>query len=413
MKVGKQPVDRAKAMPGMNEEAGRAVRRTQWRSIPCARLEHSHHRGADRDDAAAIAPSLLDRPSGCRGKRVALLVHGVVLDAGAADRREGGEADVEAQGCPPDARAAQTVHDGGREMQSRRRGGGGVRIPGRVRRLVALGVAQVGADVGGQRCDAGVFDRGIRIGSVEGHRASSAVLRRDRDDGGAEVTPDADDRAWRGKACRAREALIVAACLARQHEQLDVASRAVDAIKPRPPDPRVVDDQEIARTEQLGQVAKLEVLEAALREDVEQPGCVAFRKGLLGDPLHRERVVEVGGPQRSKSAVCASAAPGAPAGTGSPRCWYAAAVASRPRSVRASSPRRMRKGSTMSSMVSGSSCTLTAMVWTPTAWPPSVPQSTPSTRRSSSSSPMESMPSTSRAAAATPTSMRPAARTCA
>src|SRR5580692_11304473 len=126
------------------------------------------------------------------------------------------------------------------------------------------------------------------------------------------------------------------------------------------PDARLVDDEEITGPQEPGQLAEGAILEPALGREDKQSRCVAFCQRLLRDPLRGERVVEVGGPQRSKSAVCASAAPGAPAGTDRPRCWYAAAVASRQRSVRASRPRRIRKGSTTSSIVSGSSWTLTA-----------------------------------------------------
>src|SRR3984893_5460109 len=127
-------------MPGVDEKVGGAPRRPQWCYIQCARLEYAHDRGADRDDAPAIASRLLDRPSGCRWKRVPLLVHRMILDTVAADRSEGGEADVETQRCPPDARATQTLDHRGGEMQPRCRGGRGIRVPVGVHRLVALGV---------------------------------------------------------------------------------------------------------------------------------------------------------------------------------------------------------------------------------------------------------------------------------
>ena len=103
--------------------------------------------------------------------------------------------------------------------------------------------------------------------------------------------------------------------------KLDLAPGRVDAVEPRAPDPRLVDDQEVARAQQPGQLEERPVLEPPSGAQVQQARRVALGEGLLRDPLRRERVVEVGGPQRSKSAVCASAAPGAPAGTERPRCW--------------------------------------------------------------------------------------------
>ena len=93
---------------------------------------------------------------------------------------------------------------------------------------------------------------------------------------------------------------------------------------------------------------------------------------------------------RPAVAVRRTGAPGCPRGGTSPRCSQAAAVATRPRGVRASSPSRTRNGSATSSTVSRSSPTATASVLSPTGPPPKRRHSTSSTARSSRSSPERS-----------------------
>ena len=105
-----------------------------------------------------------------------------------------------------------------------------------------------------------------------------------------------------------------------EHEELDLAPVSIDPAKARISYARLVGDQQVARPQQSRQLDEPPILELAVLADEQQTRRIALGERLLRDPLGRERVVEVGSPQRSKSAVCASAAPYAPAGTGSPRC---------------------------------------------------------------------------------------------
>ena len=96
---------------------------------------------------------------------------------------------------------------------------------------------------------------------------------------------------------------------AKQQKDLDAPS-AVRALskEPRRKDTAPVHDEQVAGSEQLRQVAKhLVANRAALAVEHQQTGGVALGKGLLRDPLGRELVVEVGGPQNSF--FCGAVAP--------------------------------------------------------------------------------------------------------
>ena len=88
--------------------------------------------------------------------------------------------------------------------------------------------------------------------------------------------------------------------------------------------------------------------------------------------VFRVSVGRVCQPTRQNSA---GGVPGTSGGGGTPRCAHAAAVATRPRGVRASIPARTRNGSQTSSTVPGSSPTATASVDTPTGPPPNAAHS--------------------------------------
>jgi hypothetical protein len=116
-----------------------------------------------------------------------------------------------------------------------------------------------------------LLDSRVRVLGVEGDRAATAMRRGDAEDGGAKIRADLDHGPWGCQTCRASKTLILAVCLAREHEELDVAAGAVEPVEPRPPHPRVVHHEEIAATEQVRQLAKLAILESVAGQQVKQP----------------------------------------------------------------------------------------------------------------------------------------------
>ena len=176
---------------------------------------------------------------------------------------------------------AQPFDHLGREVQTCRRRGGRLRGPGRVGGLVPLGVAQVGVDIGRQGRDPGQFDGRIRIVGVEGHGASAAVSCRHADHRRPERRADADDGAWSCQAGGTSQALVLAAPLTGEHEELDIAAAVIDPMEPGSPHPGVVDDQEVASTQQRRQLSKLPVFEATIRA---AHGAAATRRVRPGAP---------------------------------------------------------------------------------------------------------------------------------
>jgi len=98
---------------------------------------------------------------------------------------------------------------------------------------------------------------------------------------------------------RGAEAVPLLAALGRDRlhqQQFHLSAGAgLVAAQPRRDHPGVVEDQQIARAQQLRQLPDGAVLGWPLKpREHQQAGGVALRQGSLGDPLLRERVVEVG-----------------------------------------------------------------------------------------------------------------------
>ena len=106
------------------------------------------------------------------------------------------------------------------EVQARRRRGGRVGVTGGVRGLVPLGVVQLGVNVWRQRRHPRALDGDVGVVAVEGDRPSASMHRGDPGHGGSEVGADGDDRTRRGQPGRTREALVLAARLPRENQQL-------------------------------------------------------------------------------------------------------------------------------------------------------------------------------------------------
>jgi hypothetical protein len=77
--AGEQPVDHGDAALGSDHQLGPAATRTHQAVVVRDRLQHPHHRGADRDHPAAGGAGLVHQPGGDRGHLVRIGQRPVVV----------------------------------------------------------------------------------------------------------------------------------------------------------------------------------------------------------------------------------------------------------------------------------------------------------------------------------------------
>ncbi len=221
----------------------------------------------------------------------------------------------------PDPPLPQAGEHGLREVQS---GGGGGRRHGPVGEdgLVAVGVVEGLGDVRGQGRPADLREH-LEQGAVPG-------VGRHQPPPLPQVVADLD-RQPRAGHDRARHQPLrwpyeclppsVGPLLEEQH--LDRTPRVTPAEEPRRQHPGVVDHHEIARREQLRQVADEAVLHPVTPVD-QQAGRVPLLPRALGDGLGRQLVVDVGDGLGRLAHSCSSKSPGTGAGPDGgaviPRC---------------------------------------------------------------------------------------------
>ncbi len=133
------------------------------------RLQCPHRRGADRHDAAAVAPDGVAGLERLWGDAVPLAVHPVVCRIGLGDRLERVESDTQLDPGHAHAPLGQRVEEGRREVEAR----GGCRgrpRPVRVDRLIARRVGEWFGDVGREGRLAGRLDEaeGIAVADESG-----------------------------------------------------------------------------------------------------------------------------------------------------------------------------------------------------------------------------------------------------
>jgi hypothetical protein len=88
--------------------------------------------------------------------------------------------------------------------------------------------------------------------------------------------------------------------LGEEIENFRLAPSACAAKESRGYDPASVDDQEISLSEKIRKVEKLLVPKSAVGSiEGQKPRCVAFREGLLSNPVRRQVEVEIAGLQKS------------------------------------------------------------------------------------------------------------------
>ena len=255
-------------------------------------LKRAHAGGAHGDHAPAAGAGLADAAQGLGRHDVAFGVHDVLADARDAHRLESAGAHVQGDEGAFHAHGCQTVEHGLVEMQTGGRRGHGAGLGG-VDGLVAGFVPAVGAvrDVGGQ-----------------GH---AAVAFQEFQHGGGKVqleqfVPAAPDLGLEG-AVGQDQACARAGRLAGAHmrqgapgfgdafdQDLDLSAAVLAAAQPGLDDAGVVEDQQVARAQQTGQVGELTVVQAAGAVQVQQPAGVAPFGGMLGDQFGGQFVVELG-----------------------------------------------------------------------------------------------------------------------
>ena len=248
---------------------------------------------------AATAAAIAARAAGLDA--VGLAVHRMPLERLGRDGPERVQPDAQLDLGDLAARAHARPQLG-REVQAGRGRRGAPRLT-RVDGLVAL-VGHGGiAHVGRQRQAARLLERALELGAGERRPHEPAPLaerldRLDRELARGRGERDAGAHAARGPHERLPEA--VAALLEQQHLPAPAArtahrdARAQHAAR--------VDDDEVARLEQVGQVGEAAVLDRSVAAVHEQARAVPALGGPLRDQLLRQRVVELVGAHRGSLA---------------------------------------------------------------------------------------------------------------
>ena len=161
-----------------------------------------------------------------------------------------------------------------------------------VDRLVALVVAGVGfvRDVGRQRGGA------VRVQQVQ-HGAWEADVEEfafAAQHGGFEGVGQAQHHARTGRLAGAHMGQDAVGFGDAFDQHLDLAAGDLVAVQPRLDDAGVVEDKQVLRTQQRGQVGELPVVQLARAVQVQQAAAGAFGGGRLGDELGRQFVIEIG-----------------------------------------------------------------------------------------------------------------------
>jgi hypothetical protein len=226
----------------------------------------------------------------------------MVVDVLRVDSRECARADVEHDLVDLDALFSDAVEEGLGEVESGRRGGNAAGLTS-VDGLVSLPVARsVGAvDVGRKRKMAEFLEQvedpeatlelhGSAAVLMDGHHATPLVFVKLNDGVDLKLPSGTDEGA---------EVLRVGG-FGTEIEHLRLASPQGAAKQPRGHDAASIDDQEVALTKEMGEFQKAPVLERTRGSLKGQKARgVAFREGLLGDPVRRQVEVEVAGLQKS------------------------------------------------------------------------------------------------------------------
>jgi hypothetical protein len=214
------------------------------------------------------------------------------------------EPDVQRDARPVDAPGCERGEKLIREVEARRRGGRGAALPGK-HGLIPVEITLcflTAADVARQRHPAHLLEDLRRRSGGIGHgkpcAAAGAADQLEREGIMAGAVDEDHALTDRGPAARVGENSPDAPLrLGLQEKTLPLSTRGRPAAdEPRGDDPRVVDDDEVARFQQVGQVADVPMGERAVAPPHdEQPRGIPAIEGLLRDQFRWQFVVvEVG-----------------------------------------------------------------------------------------------------------------------
>ena len=285
VEVGEQDIDGAKGMAGRYEYRRLALESADVAASVGGALEQPKRGGPDRDDAAAPCAR---RIQGLRRRRIEAApfrVHHVIPGVLDLDGQKGARADV--QRDPMQARAGRldAREQGRREVKPRRRRRDGAGFVGEDR-LVGLAILGRGGparrDIRGQRRQADPLDRlverragkcevqddfarlalGLDLGVERGEQAGMAL------GGFAEANALADFQLLRGTNERAPAAFVDAL----DQHRLDLGDRVparAHPVETRGDDARVVDDNRVARPQEVRKIPDAPIQQRAVGADDE------------------------------------------------------------------------------------------------------------------------------------------------
>ncbi len=299
MEVGDHRVDAADAVAGQDEDLGFAGKWLQFafgRGLGLApgAFQRAHHCRAHRDHAAAAgagAAYLFDQ----RGTDVEpLLVHHVLVELVHPHRLEGAGAHMQGDVAELHPALAQARQQ--RLVEVQPGGGRGDRADfAREHGLIALAVfdTRLAADIGRQRQAASLEQPVLQRGrDLETQQIELAIAAQHL---GLAAGIERDHAAGLGRLAGAD--LYARLALAKQALDQDLHSPAAGLLpeQARRNDPGVVEDQQIAGLQQLGQIAHLAVAEGRWRRRHHQQAAGGtFGQRRLGDQFFGQLVMEIG-----------------------------------------------------------------------------------------------------------------------
>jgi hypothetical protein len=268
-------------------------------------FESSNRCGSDGDDATSAAESPVDGVGGVRGDGIGFGMEFVIFDLLGVDWLEGSEADLECDFGGLDAALVDSIEDFRSEMQAGGRGCYRSRRLG-IDGLIAFAIAgRIGAgDVGRERDVADAIESGEEVvHGLNGLEADMAFAELGAgQDLGLQLILIAEEEALADTdfAARANQAFPINGIRGELagEKDFDAAPSAFAAsVETGGKDASVVEDQEIAGVQKVGEVAEQAIgIFAAGSLQMQQAGSVAGGEGFLGDEFGGKVEVEIGNP---------------------------------------------------------------------------------------------------------------------
>jgi len=294
VEVGQQDVHHLELEARRDEDLRRPG---AWKHLAAARqnggFQGAYHRRSHRHDPAIPVPGAADRLGGLGADFVAFALHAVILDPLGRHRLEGADPHVQRHPGDLDAGGGDLFQQALREVETGRGCGHGSGAAG-VDRLIALAVLRRvrPVDVRWQGDVAQPLQVGLdRLGEAQEVAAVLAL----EDHLGNEVLVQLDHRPRLGPAPGLHQRVPLPFAEALDQQQLHLSRPAgATAEEASGNHPRVVEDQQVAREQQAGEVRHLGVTVRALAVEHQQ-AALASRRGLLRDARRRQLEVEVAG----------------------------------------------------------------------------------------------------------------------